>query len=233
MSLFISEADAGWAGTRIGRPGSESESKTLDRPVLSLALPSFCYGRSRVLGRIDLSLNPGETVAITGPSGIGKTTLLRILCGLEPSHHGYRSVPGRVGMVFQEPVLLPWRSAVDNLMLTTELTRQDALKALEDVGLGGREAMFPDQLSLGQQRRLALARAFAGEPEVMFLDEPFVSLDPAMADEMMCLFTRLRARRALATVLVTHSETEAERLASRVLSLSGSPARIVEERRNA
>ncbi|WP_269586155.1 ABC transporter ATP-binding protein [Roseibium sp. Sym1] len=199
-------------------------------PVLSLSLKSFCYGRTPVLGKIDLEIRPGETVAITGPSGIGKTTLLRILCGLESSCACRRSVPQRIGMVFQEPTLLPWRTALENLCLTAGTGRSEALEALAEVGLQGREALFPGQLSLGQQRRLALARAFAVAPQVLFLDEPFVSLDPAMADEMMSLFLRLRTNHSPATVLVTHSEDEADRLASRILRLDGSPAVVVDER---
>ncbi len=199
-------------------------------PVLSLSLESFCYGRSPVLGEIGLDIRPGETVAITGPSGIGKTTLLRILCGLEASCQCRRTVPERIGMVFQEPTLLPWRSALENLCLISGISKYEALTALADVGLQGREMLFPGQLSLGQQRRLALARAFAGEPQVLFLDEPFVSLDPAMADEMMSLFQKLQAEHSPATVLVTHSQDEAERLASRVLTLGGFPAEVIEER---
>ena len=230
-SLSTSEADVVVKGPGAGRTGRRWPMDRR-RPVLSLTMDAFSYGREQVLGHIDLNLRPGETVAITGPSGIGKTTLLRILCGLEKGCDCQRSAPERISMVFQEPTLLPWRSAVDNLRLTTGIGKQEALSALGEVGLEGKGDMFPDQLSLGQQRRLALARAFAGEPQVLFLDEPFVSLDPATADEMMTLFARLRAHRALASVLVTHNKEEAERLSTRILKLGGHPAQVVGDREN-
>ncbi len=199
---------------------------------LSLTLQSFSYGRDPVLGSINLTLRPGETVAITGRSGIGKTTLLRILAGLEKHFKGERSAPPRLSMVFQEPILLPWRSARDNLCIAAQIDQTAADASLTEVGLEGKGDMFPDQLSLGEQRRLSLARAFANDPTVLFMDEPFVSLDPAMADEMMALFARLRARHKTATVLVTHSQSEAQKLASRILILGETPARIVKERQN-
>ncbi len=100
------------------------------------------------------------------------------------------------------------------------------------MGLGGRGADFPGQLSLGQQRRLALARAFATRPVLLLMDEPFVSLDPELAGEMMHLFARLRRETGVTTLLVTHVEAEARRLATRVVTLGGPPGRIVADRPN-
>lgn len=197
-------------------------------PVLTVALKGKSFGGRQVLGALDLSISAGQTVALTGPSGIGKSTLVRIIAGLERDFDGDVTRPERIGMVFQEPTLMPWRSVLDNLTLTTGITEAGAEKALEEVGLKGRGGDFPRQLSLGQQRRLALARAFAGSPELMLLDEPFVSLDPQMADEMMGLFEQLCARRKVASLIVTHSAEEAKRLATRILRLDGSPARIVQ-----
>lgn len=197
-------------------------------PVLAVALKGKSFGGRQVLGALDLSISAGQTVALTGPSGIGKSTLVRIVAGLERDFDGDVTRPERIGMVFQEPTLMPWRSVLDNLTLTTGITEAGAEKALEEVGLKGRGGDFPRQLSLGQQRRLALARAFAGSPELMLLDEPFVSLDPQMADEMMGLFEQLCDRRKVASLIVTHSAEEAKRLATRILRLDGSPARIVQ-----
>ena len=118
-------------------------------------------------------------------------------------------------MVFQEPTLLPWRDARRNITLVTGARASDADAALAEVGLGGMETRFPGQLSLGQQRRLALARALSAAPELLLLDEPFVSLDPALAAEMIALTGALLARRRIAAILVTHDMTEAGRLASR------------------
>lgn len=196
-------------------------------PVLRLDLHRG--GPGDVLGPISLSLAPGETMALTGPSGVGKTSLLRIVAGLDRRFAGNRMATERIAMVFQEPTLLPWRSALDNLTVIARISRDEAESWLGDVGLAGLGARFPGMLSVGQQRRLSLARAFAAAPDLLLMDEPFVSLDPELASEMMGLFERLIARRPCATLLVTHVRAEAERLASRICRLEGRPARLVEE----
>ena len=198
-------------------------------PALRVALNGHSLGGTKVLGPVAFSLAARETLAVTGPSGIGKTTLLRLIAGLERADGEIVSA-GPLAMVFQEPTLLPWRSAVQNLCLTTAIASDAAEALLAEVGLSGLGQRFPGQLSLGQQRRLALARAFAAGPALLLMDEPFVSLDPGLADEMMTLFTALRARRPLATLLVTHDAVEAERLATRILRLGGRPATVVEDR---
>ena len=195
-------------------------------PVLSLRLDGLAFDDRPILGAIALDLYPGETLVVTGPSGAGKTSLLRILAGLETAYEGQLALPGCRAMVFQEPTLLPWRDLRQNLCLTTGIPATAAEQALDEVGLGGLGARFPGELSLGQQRRLSLARAFALSPDVLLMDEPFVSLDPALVDEMMSLFETLRARRHVATVLVTHVMDEARRLGSRIMRLSGSPAAL-------
>jgi ABC-type nitrate/sulfonate/bicarbonate transport system ATPase subunit len=194
------------------------------QPALKLDLIEARRGAAPVLGPLSLDVYPGETVAITGASGIGKTTLLRILAGLHDRWRGSLDLPGRVAMVFQEPTLLPWRTALENITLVALCSEAEALAALRDVDLEGKARSYPGALSLGQQRRLALARAFARQPQVLLMDEACVSLDPALADEMMSLFERLRQSRPLATVMVTHVAEEAARLATRTLRLQGQPA---------
>ncbi len=201
-------------------------------PVLHLQLTSMRYGDTPCLGPIDIAIDHGQTVAITGPSGIGKTTLLRIVAGLETRFDGARQMGGKLAFVFQEPTLLRWRTALENITLATRVSPDIARQALAEVGLADMAARYPDQLSLGQQRRLSLARAFAADPDLLLMDEPFVSLDAALADEMMALFATLRARRDTATLLVTHAMDEAEKLATRILRLDGRPATIAEERQN-
>ena len=196
--------------------------------VVTLDLPGFSFGATPVLGQVSLSVARGETLALTGPSGIGKSTLLRIIAGVYPAR-GTRRIAGRLAFVFQEPTLLRWRSARRNIEIAARVDADQAQAALVEVGLAAYADRFPDQLSLGQQRRLSLARAFACDPDLMLLDEPFVSLDAAAADEMMTLFAALRARRDMASILVTHAEAEARRLATRTLRLYGSPARIAAE----
>ncbi|MEP1535797.1 MAG: ATP-binding cassette domain-containing protein [Paracoccaceae bacterium] len=186
-----------------------------------------------ILGQIGLQILPSQTVALMGPSGIGKTSLLRIIAGLETRQSGQCVVNGRVGVVFQEPTLLPWRSIQDNLTIPTGISAQEARQALQDVGLDGRQDDFPRQLSLGQQRRLSLARAFAVKPQLLLLDEPFVSLDPDMVEDMMALFQRLQKTHDVATVFVTHVRAEAMRLSDRIITISGSPGQISADNLNA
>lgn len=132
-------------------------------------------------------------------------------------------------MIFQEPTLLPWRSLRENLRVTTGISAARADAALADVGLAGRGDDMPGRLSHGQQRRLALARAVASEPDLLLMDEPFVSLDPSLVEDMMSVYKRLRSRTRVATVFVTHVVSEARALADRVITLGGSPAEIVSE----
>ncbi|MCA1370129.1 ABC transporter ATP-binding protein [Bradyrhizobium sp. BRP14] len=188
------------------------------------------FGEEEVLRDIRFEMEVGETVAILGPSGIGKSTLLRLIAGIDPAFDGEITRPEKIAMVFQEPVLLPWRSVVENLTLVhPDLGTQAALSALERTGIIGKAGLFPGQLSLGQQRRLALARAFAGRPELLVMDEPYVSLDPTTAEEMLALTEALIAETGPAVILVTHSEAEAHRLARRRLRLAGKPATMIKE----
>jgi NitT/TauT family transport system ATP-binding protein len=188
--------------------------------VLEAAIRRKAYGAHVVLRDLAFAVAPGEVLAVVGPSGVGKSTLLRILAGLDLAFEGVVRAPERLAMVFQEPTLLPWRSACANLTVTTGATAAEVQAGLAAVGLAGKGGLFPRQLSLGQQRRLALARAFVTRPELLLLDEPFVSLDAALAEEMLALTERLIAETRPATVFVTHSPAEADRLATRVLRLA-------------
>lgn len=186
------------------------------------------FGEQEILRDIRFEMEIGETIAILGASGIGKSTLLRLIAGIDPDFDGEIFRPDKIAMVFQEPVLLPWRSVLQNLTLVhPELDRDAALSALERIGIADKARLFPGQLSLGQQRRLALARAFAGRPELLVMDEPYVSLDPDTAEDMLELTEALIADTKPAVILVTHSQSEADRLARRCLRLAGRPATLV------
>ncbi len=202
-------------------------------PLLTLLLESFDFGSAPILGALSFSLHKGESLALRGESGIGKTTVMRLIAGLETAQEVQVEVNGRIAMVFQEPNLLRWRNALHNITLATGISETRARQLLEEVGLEGKEALFPEQLSLGQQRRLAIARAFAVEPDLLLLDEPFVSLDAELAAQMMALLEKMRSVYGPATVLVTHDDAEAERLTERTITLGGRPATIVEDTRRA
>ncbi|WP_425403636.1 ABC transporter ATP-binding protein [Hwanghaeella sp.] len=184
------------------------------------------FGATQILDWIELSIGKGEIVALTGPSGVGKTTLLRIIAGLDKDFQGSVTDPGRIAMVFQSPTLLPWRNAVQNLTLTTGADPRAAIRLLEEVGLEGKADFFPGQLSLGQQRRLALARALAADPATLLLDEPFISLDEDTAARMRQLTMKVLEDRRIATLIVTHDLIEAATFADRVAILAGRPASI-------
>ena len=199
--------------------------------MISVDIRRMAYGTAEILHDIRFELAEGENLAILGPSGIGKTTLLRIVAGLIKGFDGEVSGAAPLAMVFQEPTLLPWRNTLENLTLTTGVTFPEAQAALDEVGLADKGGHFPGQLSLGQQRRLALARAFAAKPRLLLLDEPFASLDETTAASMIALTSRMLTARNVASLLVTHAAEEAVALASRALLMAGRPGTIVGEYR--
>jgi ABC-type nitrate/sulfonate/bicarbonate transport system ATPase subunit len=187
-------------------------------------------GRLDVLGELSIVLGTGEVAAVVGPSGCGKTTLLRIIAGLDRDFEGSVELPthGRLGVVFQEPRLMPWRTVDENVRLAAPQVSDAALTALyATLGLAQHLRHYPGELSLGLARRVALARAFAVEPDLLALDEPFVSLDAALAARLRAELIELVSRRPVTTLLVTHDLDEAVLLADRVILLSPSPARVL------
>ena len=187
-----------------------------------------------VLGRIDLALGRREIVALVGPSGCGKTTLLRITGGLERAFRGTlewnAGAMPRIGTVFQEPRLLPWRTVRQNLLLAQRDENPDlAGDLLRTLDLAAFQDAYPTTLSLGMARRVAIARAFAIEPDLVLLDEPFVSLDPEAAGRGQALLLAAWRARPTAALLVTHDRAEAAGLADRILLLGGKPTEVVEE----
>jgi len=194
---------------------------------MRLDLTRRAFGSTEVLGALTLTVGAGERVALLGPSGIGKSTLLRILMGLDTGYEGQLDAPERQAPVFQEPLLLPWRRAIPNITIAARIGRAEAEAWMARVGLEGLGDRWPRQLSLGQQRRLSLARAFAARPEFLMMDEPFASLDADTAARMLALTDRLLTETGAGLVLVTHDPREAEALGARMLYLAGRPARFV------
>ena len=185
-------------------------------------------GERVVFDHFSLHIEDGAIVALVGPSGCGKSSLLRIVAGLDRKFSGaVKTPPGRLGMVFQEPRLLPWRNVVDNLRLAapklTESALADLLAAFELDGHGGD---FPGQLSLGLARRVALARAFAVDPDLVLLDEPFASLDRALHTRLRALLALRIGAKKMTALIATHDLDDALLLADEVIFLEAAPARI-------
>ena len=187
---------------------------------------------------LELTVEPGEFVAIVGPSGAGKSTLLNIVAGLDRRYEGEVAPAAdmdgardrRVGYVFQTPRLMPWLTALGNvcLVLPHEAGSVEAAREiLAEVGLQGFEDAYPGQLSGGMQRRVALARAFSVNPVLLLMDEPFASLDEPLAWRLRGRLQALWRRRRPTVLFVTHDLKEALSLADRVLFLSSRPGRIV------
>ena len=185
----------------------------------------------RVLDGIDLWIAKGEFVSLVGPSGTGKTTLLRIIAGLDAGYGGNLTWQGcrpRLGVVFQEPRLVPWLDILDNLLLVSGPEAIGEARALlQVVELAGCEAALPGQLSGGMQRRAALARALLIKPDFLMLDEPLISLDAALAERMRSLLNEFWRAHRMTTLLITHNLSEAAELSSRILILSPTERRLV------
>jgi len=199
-------------------------------------------GGLEVLEKITLSARAQEFICIVGPSGCGKTTLLRILAGLLVPSSGEVRFGGeklarprrRIGFEFQEANLMPWRTAIENIVLPLELegvplehAQARALELIELMGLEGFEASLPRDLSGGMAQRVAIGRALVHEPELLLLDEPLGSLDALTRERMGTELLRVWEAQRAAVIMVTHSITEAVLLADRVLVLSERPAKIV------
>ena len=204
---------------------------TADSPVVALS-------------DIDFSVNEGELVVVVGPSGCGKSTLLRILAGLLPQSEGQATLHGTpivgprrdIGVVFQSPVLFPWRSVLNNALLPVDIQRlgRDKLRAkamelLKLVGLEGFEHRFPWELSGGMQQRVALVRALIHDPALLLMDEPFGALDAMTRELMNQELQRIWMERRKTVLFITHSIGEAVYLADRVLVMTPRPGRIADE----
>jgi sulfonate transport system ATP-binding protein len=180
------------------------------------------YDDRAVLDGVDLDIAPGEFVALLGKSGSGKSTLLRALAGLDTGVDGSGElvVPLNVSVVFQDSRLLPWARVLDNVVLGLDGASSDRGRtSLAEVGLAGRERAWPNELSGGEQQRVALARSLVREPELLLADEPFGALDALTRLKMHVLLRKLCAGHQPAVLLVTHDVDEAIVLADRVIVL--------------
>ncbi len=188
------------------------------------------------LGSFEFQVPDGQFVCLVGPSGCGKTTLLNLVGGLDAAYQGHigygaEETDRRIGFMFQSPRLMPWLTVLENVRLVTQASGEDerARELLVHMGLADVLDAYPGTLSGGMQRRVALARAFAIQPHLLLLDEPFVSLDQPIAERLRTLLLDLWRARPTTVLFVTHDVREALSLADRILFLSATPGRLVHD----
>ncbi|WP_409304439.1 ATP-binding cassette domain-containing protein [Peribacillus sp. SCS-155] len=198
----------------------------MKEPVVCLEDVHKSFGNRLVLKGIDLNIRKGEFVAVVGKSGCGKSTLLRLVAGLDPCNDGKLLINGRAldglnrqaRIMFQDGRLLPWKKVIKNVGIgLTGEWRQDALRALYNVGLQDRAEEWPGKLSGGQKQRVALARALVHKPQILLLDEPLGALDALTRLEMQELIESIWHEKQFTAILVTHDVEEAVAIADRVI----------------
>jgi NitT/TauT family transport system ATP-binding protein len=214
-------------------------------PIIRFENVGVAFGEEQIYDRLSFDVRRAEFVCILGPSGCGKSTTLRIIGDLLDASVGRVTVDGRapreawseIAFVFQSPRLVPWRTALDNVLLGTELrfgagdkeqrkTRASQLLSL--VGLSGDARKYPSMLSGGERQRVAIARALAVDPKIVLMDEPFSALDPNMRGRMRSEMERIWLETGKTVVFVTHDIEEALQLADRTVVLSNKPTRVLE-----
>jgi NitT/TauT family transport system ATP-binding protein len=223
----------------------ESAAHPLEPPYLEFRNLAKVYatndGPVRALDQVSISQRKGEFLSILGPSGCGKSTLLMIAAGLLPASNGTVSVQGRrvvaprtdVGIVFQNPVLLEWRTALGNIMLQAEARKLDRAAAelraralLDSVGLTGFEQKYPDELSGGMRQRVSICRALIHNPPQLLMDEPFGALDALTRDQLVLDIQRIWNESRMTVLFITHSVPEAVFLSDRVIVMTPRPGQI-------
>ena len=188
-----------------------------------------------VLKDVAFEVEPRSFLVLTGPSGCGKSTLLNIIAGLDANFEGEIDLGngrGRLAFIFQTPRLLPWRTVYDNIALVLpdgDSRREKISEMLERVGLSQAADAYPERLSLGMQRRVALARGFILEPDILLMDEPFVSLDDPTAKSLRELLMEMWRRQPTTVIFVTHDRSEAVQLGTRILRLAPGKASVVQD----
>jgi NitT/TauT family transport system ATP-binding protein len=227
------------------RTGALGAGQSDDEPFLEFRELSKIYaaddGAVRALDAVSISQRKREFLSILGPSGCGKSTLLMIAAGLIPASHGLVAVQGErivkprtdVGIVFQNPVLLEWRTALGNVMLQAEARKLDraaaekrAYELLDSVGLKGFEHKYPDQLSGGMRQRVSICRALIHNPPQLLMDEPFGALDALTRDQLVLDIQRIWNEARMTVLFITHSVAEAVFLSDRVIVMTPRPGRI-------
>ncbi|MEH2470658.1 NitT/TauT family transport system ATP-binding protein [Nitrobacteraceae bacterium AZCC 2161] len=227
-------------------PNNGRTTNVISRPMIRIdhvdkVFTTVANERIQALSEISMDIADGEFITIVGPSGCGKSTLLKILAGLQSATSGTVELDGTrvsgprrdIGIMFQNPILFPWRTVLQNVLLPAEVqgrniteARARAKSLLAMVGLGEFEKKYPNELSGGMQQRAAITRALLNDPHILLMDEPFGALDAMTREQMNLELQRIWGESRKTVVLITHSIAEAVFLADRVLVLSARPGRI-------
>lgn len=239
MTVTITEK-----GTPVTTTPTAAQPSALELSDVTMTYPARSSGTVTALDGIDLDVKKNEFITIVGPSGCGKSTILKIAAGLVLPSSGEVSLGGEpvtspssdVGLVFQQPVLLPWRTVLENITLPLEVlgsgskaTRaQRARDLLGLVGLDKYAGHYPNELSGGMQQRVSIARALAHDPSILLMDEPFGALDALTRDQMSLELLRIWEQNAKTVLFVTHSVPEAVLLADRIVVMTASPGKIAQ-----
>jgi len=189
---------------------------------MKFTFASKSFGTQTILAPLTITLEKGTVTALMGPSGSGKTTLVKMIAELDQDDIKTPKKQLKIGMMFQEPRLLPWKTVRENIEVAGPVN--DLLKALD---LDDAGAFYPRQLSLGMAKRVAFARAIASEPKLLLLDEPFTSLDDVRVDLMRAMILDIKDRLNIPVLLTTHDREEAEMLQADIYTLEGRPAKII------
>lgn len=190
---------------------------------------TFAFEGQTIIEDFYAQLEPGATLGLIGPSGCGKSTLLNLIAGLRECHTWSCTIPtDKLTYIFQEPRLLPWLTVQDNILLVAPHAQSLCIELLAELGLSQYRTHYPNTLSGGMQRRVAIARAFITQPQILLLDEPFVSLDQPTATACRDLLKTLMERFATSAIFVTHDPYEAVSICDDILFLSSDPMRIIQ-----
>lgn len=184
-------------------------------------ITSKSFGDKKILGPLTLDLENGSITVLMGPSGSGKTTLLRIIAGLDSDDDNTKQPRCKIGMMFQEPHLLPWKTIAENIALAGP-----ELGLMQALGLDTEAELYPRQISLGMARRVAFARAIAWKPELLVLDEPFASLDTRWVDKLRHMLVEISTSTQVPILLTTHQSEDAHALDAKIVRLEGTPATL-------
>ena len=191
----------------------------MENKLIEINIRKIYFGNLSIFKNFNLLIKPGSCIGLMGKSGIGKTSLLRIIAKIDNRFEGKLKGYKNVSFMFQEPFLLPWRTVEENISITTNAKHSEVFKSLKNVGLENKIKSFPNILSLGEQRRVSLVRTLLFRSDLMLLDEPFASLDKKTKLIMHKIISDYKLKQKQSIILVSHDEKDFKGLTSKIINL--------------